>query len=401
LVKGVDGQFEKLASSILAVGVNSVSTESEVIAIASQLASIANIAGFSADELIGFSSALASVGTRPELARGTFTRLFSEINRSVSGTTENLGRFARLAGQSVDEFREAWTSGRGTDVIIELLRGLSTQGAEAELSLRALGITSVRDIPTLLKLAQSIDEVEKELLTAKVAFIAGTELNEQYGIISETLSERLVVLKNNFQALIATIGNLTGPLKVLVNALITLIGFIEFLARNPITQFFLAFAVAIAGVVGVATLLGGALARVAAGAAGLLTTMIEVRTAIGVTQLGIAGLNTSLSGTTVAANGATAAMAGFAAANVGVAGAASAAAGATGIAGVNSAIRSFMGVSKPATGAAVGLGSALFGLFKQSKGFPLIALAGKFAFWGSVIFLVVGAINALGKSFGF
>jgi len=400
LVKGVDGQFEKLASSILAVGVNSVSTEAEVIAIASQLASIANIAGFSADELIGFSSALASVGTRPELARGTFTRLFSEINRAVSSSTENLGRFARLAGQSVDEFREAWTSGRGTDVIIELLRGLSTQGAEAELSLRALGITSVRDIPTLLKLAQSIDEVEKELLTAKVAFLAGTELNEQYAIISETLSERLVVLKNNFQALIATVGNLTGPLKGLVNALISFIGFVEKLARNPISQFFIAFAIAITGVVGVATLLGGVLARVSAGAAGLLTTLISVRTAIGVTQVGIAGLNTTLAGTTVAASGATAAMSGFAVANAGVAGAASAAAGATGIAGVNSAIRSFMGLSAPAAKKATGFGAALFGLFKQSKALPILALGGKLAFIGSALFLVVAAVNAIGKSFG-
>jgi hypothetical protein len=116
---------------------------------------------FSAGELIGFSAALASVGTRPELSRGTFTRLFSEINQAVSGTSDSLDKFASLAGQSSQEFIDTWTAGEGASQIVEILRGLSVQGANAELSLRALGITSVRDVPTLLKLAQNVEEVEK------------------------------------------------------------------------------------------------------------------------------------------------------------------------------------------------------------------------------------------------
>ena len=70
LVEGVNGQFEKLGSSILAVGVNAVATESDIIAISTQIASVANIAGFSASELdwllfrFGFRGYTSRIGTR-------------------------------------------------------------------------------------------------------------------------------------------------------------------------------------------------------------------------------------------------------------------------------------------------------------------------------------------------
>jgi TP901 family phage tail tape measure protein len=401
LVDGVDGQFDKLGSSILAVGVNSVATESEIIAIANQIASIANIAGFSAAELIGFSSALASVGTRPELSRGTFTRLFSEINEAVTLGTTNLSRFARLAGQSSEEFIEAWTAGRGASQIVEILRGLSTEGANAELSLRALGITSVRDIPTLLKLAQSVEEVEKQLAIATVGFLAGTELNDQYSVIASTLSEKLVVLKNNFQALIATVAGLTGPLTFVIDLLIGVLDATESLLRNPIAQVFLSGVGALVAFTGALSIIVSGIIRFGASIAGMLTSMIELRTATAITQVSIAGLNTTMNSTTVAAGAATGAMGRLTAATGIMGGAAGVAAGATGIAGINTAVRAFMGVGPKATGATNKLGGSLLTLFKNSKLAASVRLVAPFLGWAGVALSVVGIVDALGRSFGY
>ena len=400
LVNGVNGQFDKLGSSILAVGINAVATESDIVAIATQLASIANIAGFSADELIGFSSALASVGTRPELARGTFTRLFSEINEAVTLSTDSLDKFSRLAGQSSEEFIDAWRGGRGAEQIVEILRGLSVQGAEAELSLRALGITSVRDIPTLLKLAQSVEEVERQLAIAKIGFIAGTELNEQYSVITDTLSEKLVVLKNSFQALVATLAGVTGPLTFLVDVAIKVIGVLEDLASNPITGFIFTLIGGFTAVIGILSVAAGAVARLGANMSGFLTTMIEVRTAVGVTQLGIAGLNTTINTTTGSATAAAGALNTLSAANAGLAATAGAAAGAQGLGAVNASIRAGLAGTTAATVGATGLGAALQGLFRNSKLFAGLGLAARFAGWGAVLFSVVGVVDLLAKQFG-
>lgn len=291
LVEGVNGNFEALGSSILAVGINAVATESDIIAISSQIASVANIAGFSAGELIGFSSALASVGTRPELARGTFTRLFTEIQQSVAGGGEQLEAFAQTAGQSVDEFTAAWGAGSGAEQVIAILRGLQAEGKEADQVLAQLGITSVRDVPTLLKLAQSVGEVERQLAVAKIGFIEATALQDQYGILSSTVAEKLQVLKNNFTALVATIGEASGLFGFGIDVLSGFLKVLQQIIDNPINRFLLTTTTGIVGLVGVLALAGAGIARLAAGFAGFLTASIETAEAVAFTRLNVQGLS--------------------------------------------------------------------------------------------------------------
>jgi TP901 family phage tail tape measure protein len=294
LVEGVDGQFEKLGSSILAVGVNAVATESDIIAISTQIASVANIAGFSASELIGFSSALASVGTRPELARGTFTRLFTEIQQSVAEGGTQLEVFARTAGQSQQEFTDAWGAGSGAEQVIAVLKGLDAAGKDADQVLAQLGITSVRDVPTLLKLAQSVEEVERQIQIANLGFAEGSELQNQYSVITSTFSEKLVVLKNNFAALLNTLGSATGFLGIFVDALIGITKALESILDNPVNQFIVGLVSIIVGAVGVLGLLGSAVLRAAGSLVGFATANIETREAVGLMRVSVDQLNGSL-----------------------------------------------------------------------------------------------------------
>lgn len=287
LVEGVNGQFEKLGSSILAVGVNAVATESDIIAISTQIASVANIAGFSASELIGFSSALASVGTRPELARGTFTRLFTEIQQSVAEGGDQLNAFARTAGQSVDQFTQAWGEGSGADQVIAILQGLNREGKQADQVLAKLGITSVRDVPTLLKLAQSVEEVERQIKIANLGFAEGTELNDQYSIITSTLSEKVTVLKNNLVALGAAFGAATGPITSVIDLLIKYTQGLQKILDNPINAKIAGTLVGIVAIVGALGLFGAVLARAAGGVVGLATALIEGFEAIGLMKVSV------------------------------------------------------------------------------------------------------------------
>jgi TP901 family phage tail tape measure protein len=300
LVDGVNGQFEKLGSSILKVGVNAVATESDIIAISTQIASVANIAGFSAAELIGLSSALASVGTRPELARGTFTRLFTEIQQSVGEGGDQLRVFANVAGQSVEEFVNAWTAGDGADQVVAILEGLNAAGTDADRVLAQLGITSVRDVPTLLKLAQGVESVKDQISLAKIGFEEGTELQEQYGIITETLAEKLEVLKNNLSAVVAAFGTLSGPLGIAVDGLNTLLRALEFVLQNPIGKFIAGTAAAFGLLVGVSALSIGAMARFGGSLAGAGTASIELFETIGLTRIQIDQLTASTTTSTSA-----------------------------------------------------------------------------------------------------
>ena len=400
LVSGVDGQFEKLGSSILKVGVNAVATESDIIAIAGQIASVANIAGFSASELIGFSSALASVGTRPELARGTFTRLFTEIQQAVADGGDQLDVFARTAGQSVQQFTDAWGAGSGAEQVVKILKGLNVSGKQADQVLAQLGITSVRDVPTLLKLAQSVGEVEKQIRIANLGFIEGTELSKQYDIITSTLSEKLVVLKNNFTALLVTLSGFAENFGFVIDAAIAYLRVVETILDNPISKFFLTIGTVLTGLVGILLLVGSAATRVAGSFAGMLTTAIETTEALAFTRVAVGTLGTQMEATTVSTIKATAAMGAYNTVVTGTAGANLVASGSGLI-----VVENFKKMGKEGTKVTglfsklknSGLAKTFGAIGKQTKLLSLLRLGASVTAWGLGANLAFFAFDALAK----
>jgi TP901 family phage tail tape measure protein len=307
LIDGVDGQYEKLASSILAVGVNSVATESQIIAVAQNIASIGNQANLTADQVIGLSGALASVGIQPELARGLTTRLFTEITTAVSQGSVTLENFGRIAGISGNQFASAWRNDAGT-TLVQFLKGLNAEGKNAESSLAQLGITSVRDVPNILKLAQGYEEVGRLLGVASSGFSEAEELQRQYAVITSTVAEKLNLLVQNFQMFIAASGSgvtiLGGFLDVLNNVLASLTQF----ASTPFGGAFLTTTNIIVGLVGVLGLLVATVLRATASFVAFKTTQIEAGIASGVFAKGTVAADVSLkslTGSLFAAAGAT------------------------------------------------------------------------------------------------
>lgn len=212
LVDGVDGQYKKLASSILNVGINSVATESSIISIASQIAATGNQAGLTADEIIGLSSSLASLGVAPEAARGTILRVFSKINSAVSEGGEKLNDFASISRMTAADFQNGWGSDF-TTTFLGFLDGVNSNGREAEAVLRDLGITATRDVSAMLKLAQNSDAVAANLNLAALGYQNTNILAENFGVIAETNASKLQVLGQTVQAFAATLGDASsGPL---------------------------------------------------------------------------------------------------------------------------------------------------------------------------------------------
>lgn len=325
-----DEDLIKLGSSILQVGVNAVATESDIIAISTQIAGVANQAGLTADEVFGLSAALASVGIQPELARGTITRLFGNIDRAVAAGGVSLDDFGKIAGQSGEEFANGWNAAP-TDTLLDFFDGLANrEGPAAEQALRQLGITSVRDVPALLRLAQTADTILKPALAEAAAGIQdGTAINEQYGIVADTVAEKLVLFSNNFQALLDSLGQSSavfGPLLDLAN------GFLQTLtdlASNPVGATIAAIGIALAGLAGVLTLV---LAGVTLTTGGLLAARTAINEATGGTgrladafrilTASILGSNAALATNTAAMRGNAAATTSAAAANTAATGAA-------------------------------------------------------------------------------
>ena len=293
-------QFDNLGSSILGVGINSVATESQIIAITTQLAGIASQAGLTADELIGLSAALASVGIQPELARGTITRLFGQISRSVTLGGDSLEAFGTIAGMSGTEFASGWANAP-VDTLLAFFDGVKARGGDAEAALREVGITSVRDVPAILRLAQTIDTVLRpSLQQASDDFEDGNEINRQYGIIAETTAEKLKVLVQNFTLFLNAIGQGGLAFKGLIDLTTDLLRTFTEIAESPIGATILQTAVIVGLLGGAVLLLTGLLIRGAASILAVRTAMAEMGFAAGGATGGVAGLAGAIFGLTPA-----------------------------------------------------------------------------------------------------
>ena len=274
LIDGVDGQFEELGSAILAVGVDSVATESAIVNVSTNIASMGNLAGLTASDIVGLSGAIASLGIRPELARGNITRLFSNINKSVAISGYNLEEYGRLTGRTATEFADAWSS-EPTEVLLDFFKGIQAEGRGAERTLRDLGITSVRDIPAILRLAQSQDEVRRLVELSNDAFSKGTKINEQYSIIAGTTAEELKRLTQNFATLGATVGESSGaggPIAMFVRLLNEGLSGLTSIAETDIGKGLSFFVVTLSALLAIAFAVGSAVALLTAGLSALIFT---------------------------------------------------------------------------------------------------------------------------------
>lgn len=270
LLPDVKGNYDALGSSILNVGVNSVATESDIINTTSQIAAAGQQAGLTADQIIGLAASYASLGVAPEAARGSTIRVFSTIRTATLEGGAALEQFAKLSGESADQFKADWNANAG-DTFVKVLQGLNSEGANAETTLRGVGITAVRDINALLKLSQNVQLVGDNFGYAADGFSNATQLGSSFAKITDTVAAKAQELLNSLQALFGELGS--GGLTIISGLIDGLKGFIVLLtdaAKNPFVQ-------SIATTVGALTAFSGVLLLVTSGFGRLVAAMLAGR----------------------------------------------------------------------------------------------------------------------------
>jgi TP901 family phage tail tape measure protein len=246
-------QYNNFGSAVAFAGINAVATESEILSVATQIGGVAGAAGFSAEEVVGLSSALASLRIPAEQSRGALTRVFQEINRAGATGGPALQNFANVLGITSEEAGQlALTDMSGFfDRFLDGLSGLNPQQLTATLD--ALGLSELRVTNTLTRLSTQLDEVRENQANAAQGFQEGTFLNESYAQRVDDISARIQIMINSFNNLAATLGSTLLPvLGPIIDTLTNVaIGF-QVMLEKPIGPFFAAVAIG-------ATLLSAAL----------------------------------------------------------------------------------------------------------------------------------------------
>lgn len=198
-VMGTSGdEYERLGSTIFALGRTSATTESEITAMTQKMAGSAALLGFSEANALGFAAALSSVGVQSNLGANMIQKLGTNIELMVSSGSEDLENFANVAGMSAEEFSESWRAdpARTLAAFITGLGDVSEEGGSAIQTLNNLGIKEVRLLRTVSSLAAAGDLLTRSLDTADKAWEENAELTNATGIAYGTTAAKIQMAEN-------------------------------------------------------------------------------------------------------------------------------------------------------------------------------------------------------------
>jgi TP901 family phage tail tape measure protein len=233
--------FEKLGSAIAFAGVNAVATEEQILSVTKEIATTAKMAKFTAEDIVGLSTALASLGIAPEAARGSIIRSFAGINAAISEGGDKLDAYAKISGMTAAEFAGTWQKNgeKAFNAFLAGLQKLSDDGKNLDSVLRGIGMKNVRDIQTIQKLGDNYQVYADSLADANKGFSEGTFLGESYGKIQDTVAAKLEVLSNSFTNLLDTLGQsvISDFFKGLLDNLNAFLVSLNEIARSPVGRF--------------------------------------------------------------------------------------------------------------------------------------------------------------------
>ena len=307
------GDFDRLGSSIVALGNNFATTEGEIVAMSLRLAGVGSMVGMSESQIAALATAMSSVGIEAEAGGTAMSTVMKKIDVSVADGLKSVKGFAEVAGVSAKEFSDKWKSDpiMALDLFIKGLANSKDEGANLTNMLADLGIKGIRESDTLLRLAGASDLLSEAVKLSGTAWEENTALTNEAAERYKTFESQMDQLKNKFTGMFITIGQVLLP--VILDLITQAQPFIDLLASwvqkfselDSGTQMIIMVLAAVAAAIGpilvVAGLfvssigslitafagLGGAVAG-AGGMIGLLTGPI------GLTVAAVVGLGTAL-----------------------------------------------------------------------------------------------------------
>lgn len=278
LLPDVAGNYERLASTILLTGVNAVATEEQIARGTSQIAGLARIADLTTPEVVALSSAMSSLGFSPELQRSVVTSSFSRILTATSQVTEKTQAFGKVLNITGQEFQTAWRKD-AIGTYEELLKAIASRG-DAVTVLQGLGLASQRLTPNLLKLGQNTDVLDRALADTTRGWSENTELSRQYGIIADTVSAKIQVLGQSWEAFLVTLDTSETVIGPVVDGLTWLVHTMRDIANNPAAASIATVGSVLLTVVGITALGVAGLAALSAGFIAITNSGVGINTVL-------------------------------------------------------------------------------------------------------------------------
>lgn len=206
-------QVGNFGSTLVALGNNAATTESDILAMATRIAGSGKQIGLTEQQILALSTSLSSVGIEAEMGGSAISTTMSQIDKAVAMNDETIAVWAKTAGMSAAQFSTAWSKDAyGT--LQKVLKGMSEtkdEGGNLNVLLEELGISGIRQGDTLKRLSSATGLMSEMTGLANKAWSENSALSKEANTRYATMASKLQILKNTLTDAAITIGNKLMP----------------------------------------------------------------------------------------------------------------------------------------------------------------------------------------------
>jgi TP901 family phage tail tape measure protein len=205
--------FDRLGSTLDRLGSESNATESGILEMSVRLAAAGKIAGLSAADVLGFSSALSSVGVEAEAGGTAFSKVFQDMFEAVQTGGGNLADFARVSGMTMGQFSKAFKTDAAGAVtsFVEGLHRIQKEGGNVFDVLRDVEFQDARLKRAILSAAESGDQLRDSIHKGNEEWVANSYLQTEANTRFQTTGSTLKILWNRMVDVSKIIGDSLKP----------------------------------------------------------------------------------------------------------------------------------------------------------------------------------------------
>lgn len=205
--------YQRLGSTIVDLGNNFATTEADIVAMATRLASSGTITGLTQSQILAVATALNSLGIEAEAGGSAFSKLLKKIQIEVETNGKKLKTYASVSNMTVSEFKKLW----GKDAVAAIgaftngLQDTKRNGKSAIQILDDLKLKEVRLSNAILALSTSKGILTDAVETANNAWSENTALQAETEKRYATLESKIQIVKNKLQEIGITFGEELMP----------------------------------------------------------------------------------------------------------------------------------------------------------------------------------------------
>lgn len=207
-------EYERMGSSIVALGNTTASTEADIVSLTQRLAGAAALVGISEADVLAYAAAMSSVGIEAEAGGTALSKVWREIETLVATGGSELTGFAELAGMSAARFAEVWQqdASGAFQLFMAGLADTESTGKSAIATLAGLGITEARTTDAITRLIGASGLLETSLETSNTAWNNNTALAEEAGKFYSTTASQIEMAENAVNNLAVAAGDKFKPI---------------------------------------------------------------------------------------------------------------------------------------------------------------------------------------------